>query len=353
MPCLPDPTPRPLDDWELASRLSFFLWSSTPDDALLSLAEQGVLRDPSVLLAQVDRMLADPKAAALVDTLGVEWLYLAAVDESSPDADTFPTFGEPLRASMKAELALFTADVLLSDRSMLDLVTSTETFVDPALATHYGIAPPSASGFARVSLPDRPGIFGRAGWLTAVSYPTRTSPVRRGKWVLENLMCEAPPPPPPGVVAALPADGEDTGVTASIREQFEQHRADPACAGCHIPMDGIGFGLEGFDAIGRSRAVDEYGNPIDASGSLATGASFVGPSELSRMLAADPKVPRCMTQKVFTFALGRPPRVEDLDYLEAIQAEFAANGHTFRALARAIVRSEPFRWRTPVVEEVP
>ncbi len=341
---------RALDGWELASRLSYFLWSSTPDDRLLDLADSGALTDPAVLEGEVVRMLHDPKAAALVETLGVEWLYLGAIESSAPDTFVFPDFDEGLRASMRSELRLFTSDILLGDRSMRELVNGTRTRIDPVLAAHYGVPSPSAAGFAEATIPDRLGIMGRAGWLTSVSYSKRTSPVQRGKWVLDNLMCEAPPPPPPDV-GALPADEPGSeNVTQSVRQQLEEHRANPACAGCHEPMDGIGFALENFDAVGQWREIDEYDLPIDASGELPGGITFGGPIELADTLAADPRLPRCMTQKVFTFALGRAPRVEDLDVLADLERQFTASDMRFSALATAIVLSDPFRYRVPAGE---
>jgi hypothetical protein len=335
------PGVAPVDDWALAARLSYFLWSSTPDDALLDLADSGRLGDPDVLAGEVRRMLADPKATALVDTLGVEWLYVDAVRDAAPAPEAFPTFDEGLRASMREEMSRFVGSVLLGGRPMSDLVNGRETFVDARLALHYGVEGPTI-GFAPVQLPERPGILGRAGWLTALSYPTRTSPVRRGDWVLGHLRCEAPPPPPPGI-PALPAD--DTGAPDSLRDQMEQHRSDPSCASCHTVMDGIGFGLEHFDGVGAWREQDATGAAIDAQGALTDGSAFDGAAALGDLLAADPTVSRCMVQQVFTFALGRPPGVEDLDDLDAIHAAFVAGGLQFEALATAIVRSRPFRYQ--------
>ncbi|MBA2320398.1 MAG: DUF1592 domain-containing protein, partial [Deltaproteobacteria bacterium] len=345
----PDPestVPRPLDGYELASRLSYFLWSTMPDEELLVLAGSGLLVDPEILRTQVARMLRDPKAGSLVETLGAEWLYLTVVDESSPDPELFPAFDDALRASMKEELMLFAGSILLGDRSMMDLVDGTETWIDARLASHYGVAPPATAGFALVDLAERPGIVSRAGWLTALSHPTRTSPVRRGKWVVENLMCEPPPPVPDNVDQLLEGD-EDPAVTTSVRDQLEQHRAPSACAQCHVVMDGIGFGLENYDAIGRYRTEDAFGNPLDTTGALVSGATFDDAAGLGAALAADPKTARCMVQKVFTFALGRAPRVEDLDLLSGITDTFEGEGHRFSTLATEIVLSDAFRYRTP------
>ena len=341
-------SPRALNGWELATRLSYFLWASTPDDTLLDLAESGALTDPRVIEAQVARMLADPRAQGVVDTLGAEWLYLDAIATSAPNDGLFPSFNEALRSSMREELHRFTAQILLGGRPMTELFDGRDTFLDPLLAAHYGVPAPSPTGFAAARLPaDRVGLVSRAGWLTAVSYPTRTSPVLRGKWVLENLLCETPPPPP-DAVPPLEAAFPDTGSPPSIQETLAAHRTDPACASCHLVMDGIGFGLEHFDAIGRWREADEYGNPIDATGTLTDGSAFDGAAELAAQLSKSDTATQCMTQKVFTFALGRAPRVEDLVYLDAIHATFQEGGLTFASLATGIATSEAFRSRSPV-----
>jgi hypothetical protein len=343
---LPGAEPRALDGWELASRLSYFLWATTPDDTLLDLADRGELTDPAVIAAQVGRMLADPRADGLVDTLGAEWLYLDAIDAAAPDPLVYPSFDEGLRASMREEMHRFTAQILLGDRPMTELLDGRDTFLDPVLAAHYGVPAPSPSGFAAARMAgDRVGLVSRAGWLTAVSYPTRTSPVLRGKWVLENLLCESPAPPP-DAVPPLEDAFPDTGAPGNIQEVLAAHRDDPACASCHVVMDGIGFGLEHFDAIGQWREADDYGNPIDATGMLTDGSRFDGAAQLAVQLSKSDTATRCMAQKVFTFALGRAPRVEDLGYLDAIHERFRLEGLTFRALATAIATSEAFRYRT-------
>jgi hypothetical protein len=345
-----DPTPHPLTAYELASRLSYFLWSSMPDDRLLMLAETGALLRDDVLDAEVRRMIADPKAAAVVDGLGVEWLFIEAVEASAPDPAKVPDWDEGLRQAMMTESRLFVADILLTDRSMLDLVNAPETFVDARLAAWYGLPPPVGTGFVRVSTADRRGILTQGGLLTANSYPTRTSPVKRGKWVLTYLLCEAPAPPPPGVPPIDQAELPDTGIV-SLREQMELHRSDPACASCHKLMDPIGFGLEGFSAVGQLRTTDDNGAPVDSAGVLPDGNSFSGAAELADIIAADPGTPACMTSTVYTYALGRSPRVEDIALLESIESEFAAGGYRFADLASAIARSPAFRWRAG--EEAP
>ncbi|MBA2321914.1 MAG: DUF1592 domain-containing protein, partial [Deltaproteobacteria bacterium] len=340
----PVPGPHLVDGYALASRLSYFLWASTPDDVLLDLAGSGQLADPAVIEEQVARMLADPRAEGLVETLGVEWLYLDAIDEAAPDDTTFPTFDEGLRAAMREEMHLFATQILLGGRPLTELLDGRDTFVDPVLAAHYGVPAPSPTGFAPIRLDgDRVGLYGRAGWLTAVSYPTRTSPVRRGKWVLENLLCETPPPPPDDV-PPLEDSFPDTGSPPSVQEQLAQHREDPACMSCHVVMDGIGFGLEHFDGIGRWRETDEYGYAIVATGALTDGSAFDGTEQLAAELAASETVTRCMVQKVFTYALGRPPRVEDLAALDEIHGAFRAGGTTFGALAASIATADAFRY---------
>jgi hypothetical protein len=338
-----DPTAHRLNAYELASRLSYFLWSSMPDDALFAAAADGSLLEDEVLEVQVRRMLAAERAAALVDNLGGQWLYLRAIDDSIPDYPTFNSWSEELRDSMREQLRLFLSDTLLDDRSMLELLTGTETWVDPLLATHYGLPELSGEDWELVSLEGtgRRGILGTGALLTALSYPTRTSPVLRGKWVLANLTCELPAPPPAGV------EGLDVelGEGLSLRQRMELHRSDPTCSSCHSLMDPVGFALERFDGVGAARDVDEYGLPIDDAVELPGGASFEGLEGLSASLAADRKVPWCMTQKVFTYALGRPPVIEDLRYLDGIDAAFAASSYRFADLALGIALSEPFRSR--------
>jgi hypothetical protein len=342
-----DPEPgvevRPLDDFELASRLSYFLWSSMPDDELLARAAEGQLQDDSVLEAQVRRMLADDKAVALVDNLAGQWLMVRAVDDAFPDPSLFPDF-EALRPSIQDQMWLQAADVFLHDRSMLDLLTASDGWADGALAPMLDLDLEPDAPFQRVDLSHtlRRGMLGTPGLQTVLAYPTRTSPVRRGKWVLSNLLCEAPAPPPAGVEAF--EDATDTeGLT--MREQLELHRQDPTCASCHVLMDPIGLGMEHFDAIGAHRHTDADGAPIDATGTLPSGESFDGLPELAEILAADRKLPACIVDKTFTYALGRAPTVEDLPHLDTIEHHFVAGDHRFADLAVAIVRSEPFRMR--------
>ncbi len=339
------PTPRALTPWELASRLSYFLWSSIPDDRLRARAADGSLLRDDVLEGEVRRMLSDPKASALLDGLATEWLYTEVVAEAAPDPTLFPTFDEGLRSAMMTESRLFVADILLSDRSFLDLIDAEETWVDGRLAEHYGLAAPSGDGFAKVSTAGsgRKGLLSQGGLLTALSYPSRTSPIRRGKWVVGNLLCEAPAPP-----AITPEiEVQDTGSTEvlSLRQQMEQHREDPACASCHLVMDEIGFALEPFDAIGRPRTIDDFGAPIDATGTMPDGTPFEGVAELADILARDPKVPFCAAQNTFTYALQRPPRPHEVPTLDAIVTRFAEGGWRFADLAVGIALSDSFRYR--------
>jgi len=341
-----DPTPHPVDPHALASRVSYFLWSSMPDDALFARAEDGTLTDPAVLEAEVARMLADPRAEALVENLAGQWWSIRAVDAAFPDVVAYPTWSEDLRGAYRDEMQRLAHDLLLTDRSMLDLFTRDDTWVDARLAGAYGLPAPAGDSWALTPLPPgRTGFLTTGGLLTALSYPTRTSPVRRGKWILGNLLCEAPAPPPPGVDTSFFVE-DDTGAPQSLRDQFEAHRADPVCASCHAVMDPIGFSLEHFDGVGAWRTDDAMGLPIDASGALPDGSSFGDIQDLATQLAADPKIPGCMVEKTFTYALGRPPTPLDLDALDAIESAFIAGDHRFSALAAAIVLSDPFRYRT-------
>jgi hypothetical protein len=337
---VPDPTstePVELDDYEVASRLSYFLWSSMPDDELLAAAAAGELSTPDQIEAQVRRMIADPKAAALVDNFGGQWLFIRGVDDAVKDPIAYPGFDDALRASMKEEMRRFFDSFVHSERDMRELLTATEGEIDEVLAEHYGA--PGVTGWQQVDLAslDRGGILGQAGLLTVESYPARTSPVIRGKFVLGQLLCDEPPPPPPGV------EGLDENIDAqTLREQLEQHREDPTCASCHVVMDELGFALEHFDATGAWRDEDR-GFPIDALGMLPDGTSFYGAREMSDVIAQDPRFPLCMVEKLYTYALGRVPTNTDNPYIDEVEQQFAAQGYTFEALAVAIARSDAFR----------
>ena len=340
----PDPWtgPRALNGYEVAARLSYFVWSSTPDDRLLDLAQSGALADPGVLGAEARRLLDDPRSEALIDNLAGQWLGVRKVDEARPSTAVFPEWDSGLQASMRTEIAAFVRNVLRNDRSALELFTTDVTFVDARLARHYGIPEPEGEGFREVRMPDRPGLLARAGLLAALSYPTRTSPVIRGSWILGNVLCAQPPPPPAGVQPFEDAPTEPV----SMREQLAQHRENPACAACHDQMDGIGLALEEYDAIGRSRTVDDYGFALDTTGSLPSVGSFDGAAEMQLTLVSDPRLPACMVSKVFTYALGRAPTADDETTLRYLEARFAASGYRFEDLVLDVVSSRAFRWRS-------
>ena len=329
--------PHALSDWELASRLSYFLWSSMPDDALFSAAKDGTLHDPATLTAQTVRMLADPKAVALVDNFAGQWLYTRAVESHAADPASFPDFDDTLRASMRKETELFFAEFLHGDHELSEMITADFTFADARLAKHYGVTAPGASGFSKITLPaNRRGLLGQASVLTVSSYPNRTSPVKRGKWVLGQLLCAAPPPPPPGVEGLKP-EASPTGTT---RQRMEAHRKNPTCATCHSIMDPIGFGLDSYDGIGAFRTM-ENGFPLDVSGTLPDGTRFVGAKELGDHLATDARFPRCVTQQLYTYALGRGPESSDDVYLD----EIAGRARKMKDIVLEIVLSQPFRER--------
>lgn len=330
----------PLSDHELASRLSYMLWSTMPDDELFRAAEEGELQTDAGLREQVARMLADPKAEALTDNFAGQWLYLRAIDAVAPDPNVYPMFDDVLRASMKEEVERFFDSFVGTDRDMRELLSAHTGGVDSVLAAHYDLPPP-ATEWAPVDLSavDRGGLLGMAGILAVNSYPARTSPVIRGKFVLGQLLCAEPPPPPPGV------EGLEEDLDAqSLREQLEQHRADPVCASCHSVMDEIGFGMEHFDVAGAFREEDR-GLPIDASGTLPGEVTFYGARELSDLLAEDVGFAHCMAEQLFVYGLGRIPERSDDPFFDTIEDDFADGGFTFEALAGAIAVSPPFRTR--------
>jgi hypothetical protein len=337
---------------ELASRLSFFMWSSIPDEQLLAAAEHGQLRDPAILNAQVRRMLADPRAKSLVTNFAAEWLSLRVVEGVKPDPIIFPEFDDGLRLAFERETELLLDNVLLGDRSVLELLNANYTFVNERLARHYGIPDVYGDQFRRVTVTDgiRGGLLGQGSILTATSYPNRTSPVVRGKWILETLLGSPPPPPPPDV-PALP-EAEATGKVLSMRERLSEHRKNPACAGCHARMDPLGFALENFDATGKWRTVESTGpadksrNPIDASGQLADGTKFDGATGLRQVLLehSDQFVYR-MTERLLTYALGRGSDWYDAPAIRAAVSEAKKDDYRFSSLLMGIVQSTPFQMR--------
>ena len=334
----------PVSDLDLASRLSFFLWSSIPDDELLSVAERGELGAPDELRRQVRRMLADPRASALVENFAGQWLYLRNLANTNPDPPTFPDFDDNLRRALQRETELFFESVMAEDRSILELLTADYTFLNERLARHYGIPGIYGDRFRRVAVTDdaRRGILGHGSLLTVTSYATRTSPVLRGKWILENLLGSPPPPPPPDV-----PDLEDAGSAEglSIRERLEQHRANPACAACHARMDPYGFGLENFDAIGRWRS-NSGGEPIDASDVLPDGTAFNGPSELREAILRRPdSFVETFTRKLLTYAAGRGMEYYDAPAVRRIVRAAAEDDYRFSALVDGVVTSDVFRMK--------
>jgi hypothetical protein len=340
-----------VNDFELASRLSFFLWSSIPDDQLLNLAAQGQLKDPAVLSAQVSRMLEDDRSKSLVGNFAGQWLYLRNLAQVKPDPDEFPEFDSSLRQSLQRETELFFSDILRRNRPVTDLVGANFTFVNQRLAEHYGIADVYGSQFRRIAVtdPNRGGLLGQGSILTVTSYPNRTSVVQRGKWILENLL-GAPPPPPPPQVPNLKPHGED-GKLLTMREQMEQHRADATCAACHSRMDPLGFALENYNGIGKWRS-KEAGRVIDASGKLPDGTQFEGMAGLKQLLLTSRREDyiETVTEKLLTFALGRGLESDDKPAVRAIVRaagceDESAPAPNFRALINAIVKTPPFQMR--------
>jgi hypothetical protein len=337
-----------LSDLELASRLSFFLWSSIPDEALLELADRGRLKTPSVLQAQVRRMLADPKAQALVDNFLGQWLQLRNLRGKQPNSHEFPDFDDNLRRALEGEMELFFASVVREDRSVLDLMTADYTFVNERLARHYGIPNVYGSHFRRVTLQDetRRGLLGKGAILLVTSHPHRTSPVLRGKWILENVL-GSPPPPPPDVVPPFEEDTE-ARKPKSVRERMEQHRRNPACAGCHRMIDPAGLALENFDAVGawRTRDGGTRGTQVDASGQLVDGTQINGVVELRAALVREPRTfASTLTEKLMIYALGRGLTAADMPAIRSVVRESERDGFRFSSIISGIVQSVPFRMR--------
>ena len=333
----------PIDEFELASRLSYFLWSSMPDDELLKLALDGKLRSGDTLEKQVKRMLRDPKSRALVENFADQWLQIRNVRTVNPDRGKFPTFDDTLRTAMLTETEMFFAAVIRDDRSVLDLIDSDFTYLNERLAKHYGIPGVAGEQFRRVPLKggERGGLLTQASVLTVTSNPTRTSPVKRGKWILEQFL-GTPPPPPPGNVPELDNQKKLSG---TLRQRMERHRANPACASCHAKMDPLGFGLENFDAVGAWR-VKDGADAVDASGVLPSGQKFQGPRELKAILKGKGKdFVRCLSEKMLTYGLGRGVEYFDACTLDAIVAGTVKNKYKFSQMILEIVKSDPFQKR--------
>jgi mono/diheme cytochrome c family protein len=338
---------HPLDDYELASRLSFFLWSSMPDETLFRLAGQKKLRAPKVLDAQVRRMLADPKARALADGFTGQWLRVRELYTTvRPDPGKFPEWTPVLRDALYQEPVLLFDSVVREDRSLLRLLNSDYTFLNETLARHYGIPGVTGPEMRRVYLGDRKrgGVLTTGGVLALTSYPQRTSPVLRGKWVLEEIL-GSPAPPPPPVVATLSQDDRPNKEGLTFRQRLEEHRKKPECAGCHSRMDPLGFGLENFDPIGRWRTAIG-GSPVDASGVLVSGEKFAGPSELKTLLLARKEAfARNLAEKMLSYALGRGLESYDMPAVKKITTALQKDDYRGATLVREIVKSYPFQYR--------
>jgi mono/diheme cytochrome c family protein len=337
----------PVTDLELASRLSFFLWSSIPDDDLLDLAAQKRLRDPAVLRQQVLRMLADPKSEALVKNFVGQWLQLRNLDAKRPSEPLFPDFDDGLREAFRKETALFFSSVIREDRSVLELLTADYTFVNERLARHYGIQNVKGSHFRRITFSDdrRRGLLGQGSVLLVTSHAIRTSPVLRGKWILTNIL-GTPPPDPPANVPPLKENSGFEKRARSVRDRMADHRANPVCAACHSMIDPAGFALENFDAVGRWRDVDEALQPIDAAGALPDGTKFSGLAEFRNALAAHPeRFVRTLTERLLTYALGRGVTYYDAPAMRTVAREAAQNDYRFSSMILGIVNSLPFQKR--------
>ena len=341
--------PHAVADLDLASRLSFFLWSSLPDEELIDLAARGQLDNPAELDRQVARMLDDPRSQAFIENFGGQWLYLRNLRTAAPDAQRFPDFDDNLREALRRETELFFDDQLRNDRSVLDMLRADYTFVNERLARHYGIPGVYGNHFRRVRHVDdrRAGLLGHGSLLTVTSYPHRTSPVVRGKWLLENLL-GAPPPPPPPDVPGFPENG-DGDRPATVRERLEAHRANPVCASCHAPMDPLGFALENFNAVGQWRDMDsEAAAPIESYGTLPNGAAFEDVAEFRAALLGEPwsdQYIASLVAKILTYAVGRGVEYYDKPAVRRIVREAQASDYRWSAIIRAVVGSDPFRMR--------
>ena len=335
-----------VSDLELASRLSFFLWSSGPDEELLTVAERGKLKDPQVLEKQVRRMLSDKRAHALVENFAGQWLQLRNLRSLVRDFENFPDFDDSLRRGFQQETELFFESIIREDRSVIDLLAADYTFVNERLAKHYGIPNVTGDNFRRVTIPgdQRRGLLGQGSILAVTSYATRTSPVLRGKWLLENVLGTPVPPPPPGVPALV--DNVEGAKPRSVRERLEEHRKRPACATCHNLMDPLGYALENFDATGAWRDRSESREPVDASGMLVDGTRVDGPVALRNALLSRPEAfTATFTERLMTYALGRGVEYYDGPAVRRILREAAPGGYKFSSLALGIVNSVPFQMK--------
>jgi hypothetical protein len=338
---------HPLADLELASRLSFFLWSSIPDDQLITLASQGRLKEPAILEQQVKRMLADERSHALVKNFAGQWLLLRNLQSVQPDPNEFPNFDDNLRQAFRRETEMFFESMMREDRSVLDLINADYTFLNERLAKHYGIPGVYGTQFRRVKLTgalgdQRRGLLGQGSILTVTSEANRTSPVKRGKFILEAIMGTPPPAPPPNV----PPLKENEGAQAqSVRARLEEHRRSPACAGCHAVMDPLGFSLENFDAVGEWRT-KEPGGAVDPSGQLADGTKVDGPVALRQAILKHPEqFVRTLTEKMLTYGLGRGLEYYDMPTVRGIARDASRTDYKFSSIVMGIVKSTPFQMR--------
>lgn len=337
----------PVSDLELASRLSFFLWSSIPDDELLNLAAAGKLKDPATLRAQTQRMLKDPRSEAMVTNFAAQWLFLRDIQVKEPDLFLFRNFDEGLRQSFARETELFLSSVLRENRSVLELITANYSFINERLAKHYGVPDIRGSQFRRYEFPagsPRGGLLGQGSILTLTSYSIRTSPVLRGKYVLENLLASPPPPPPPNV-PSLKTEGASPDKPVTLRDAMQRHRADAACASCHARMDPIGFAFEHFDATGAWRDHDG-GQPIDVQSKMLDGTDVNGVDGVKKLILKDPeRFAAAVSEKLLMYAIGRNVQYYDTPAVRKIVRDAAANKYTFAALVEGIVQSAPFQMR--------
>jgi hypothetical protein len=339
--------PYRISDLELASRLSFFLWSTIPDDELLAVAESGRLKEPAALEHQVQRMMRDDRFSAFVENFTGQWLQLRRIDELSPDLSQFPNYDENLRRSMAKETKLFLESMVRENRPLSELLSANYTYLNERLARHYGVPNIYGNTFRRVTLtdPNRYGLLGQGSILALTSYPNRTSVVLRGVWLLTNILATPPPPPPPNVPPLKERD--DDGRIKSVRESMEEHRANPGCAACHLRMDPLGFAMENFNAIGQWRNVEGANNvAIDNSGQLPDGTKFNGPVELRALLMSKPdQFATSVIEKLLTYALGRGVEYYDEPAVRKIRRETAPS-YRWTSMIEAVIKSDPFQMRS-------
>jgi hypothetical protein len=347
-----------ISDLELASRLSFFLWSTHPDEELITLASQNKLHEPAVLDKQVRRMLADPRSHELVVNFAGQWLQLRNLASSAPLAQGFPDFDDNLRQAFRTETEMFFESVLREDRSSLDLLTADYTFVNERLARHYGMSNIYGSHFRRVtlgpSLDVRRGLLGKGAILLVTALSDRTSPVQRGKWVLMNMLGTIPPDPPPNVPVLRESDkkanGQPVALEVPMRERMEEHRANPACASCHAKIDPLGFALENFDAVGKFRTM-QFGKTLDVSGQLNDGTKIDGIKGLrDGLVKYSPQFVRTITEKLLTYALGRGVEYYDMPFVRSIVRDSASSNYRLSTLISGIVKSKPFQMNVKLQE---